>query len=107
MVPTLLCTDHFFQNDLENGNGTFLWADGYRYTGAFVEGLKTGYGEYYYKNGDSYKGTVSSSVRTPSSHSSCFSLKVENSTGRACTSGPTGPSTWASTTWTSAQASVP
>ena len=46
------------QNDLENGNGTFLWADGYRYTGAFVEGLKTGYGEYYYKNGDSYKGLV-------------------------------------------------
>ena len=43
---------------MENGNGTFLWADGYRYTGAFVEGLKTGYGEYYYKNGDSYKGRV-------------------------------------------------
>ena len=36
-----------------------MWADGYRYTGAFIDGLKTGYGEYYYKNGDSYKGTVS------------------------------------------------
>ena len=44
------------QNDLENGNGTFVWADGYKYTGAFINGLKTGYGEYYYKNGDSYKG---------------------------------------------------
>ena len=46
----------YFQNDLENGNGTFVWADGYRYTGAFIDGLKTGYGEYYYKNGDNYKG---------------------------------------------------
>ena len=52
------------KNDLEDGNGTFLWADGYRYTGAFVEGLKTGYGEYYYKNGDSYKGLVSAAILT-------------------------------------------
>ena len=41
---------------MENGNGTFTWADGYKYTGAFIDGLKTGYGEYYYKNGDNYKG---------------------------------------------------
>ena len=47
---------------MENGNGTFLWADGYRYTGAYVQGLKTGYGEYYYKNGDSYKGLVSAAI---------------------------------------------
>ena len=44
---------------MESGNGTFTWADGYKYTGAFIDGLKTGYGEYYYKNGDSYKGMFS------------------------------------------------
>ena len=47
------------QNDLENGNGTFVWTDGYKFTGAWVDGRKTGYGEYFYKNGDTYKGNVS------------------------------------------------
>ena len=47
------------KNDLENGNGTFIWTDGYKFSGAWIDGRKTGYGEYFYKNGDNYKGTVS------------------------------------------------
>ena len=46
------------QNDLENGNGTFIWTDGYKFSGAWIDGRKTGYGEYLYKNGDNYKGNV-------------------------------------------------
>jgi hypothetical protein len=48
----------FVQNDLEHGNGTFLWTDGYKYTGGWDTGIKSGYGEYFYNNGDVYRGMV-------------------------------------------------
>ena len=80
-----------------------MWADGYRYTGAFIDGLKTGYGEYYYKNGDNYKGMFQvedDNNDTDDDDDSmmirCF--RLASSTGRASTAGPTAPSTWASTT---------
>ena len=52
------CILLYSQNDLEHGNGTFIWVDGYNYTGGWVNGIKNGYGEYFYKNGDNYKGQV-------------------------------------------------
>ncbi len=48
-----------YQNDLEHGNGTFLWTDGYKYSGGWELGIKSGYGEYFYNNGDVYRGMVS------------------------------------------------
>ncbi len=44
---------------MEHGNGTFLWTDGYKYSGGWELGIKSGYGEYFYNNGDVYRGMVS------------------------------------------------
>ena len=42
------------------------------FQGGWVDGQKTGYGEYFYKNGDSYKGQVGIS----SLHLSCIFLSL-------------------------------
>ena len=38
------------------GKGEFLWPDGRRYNGSYVQSLKHGYGEYYFDDGSSYRG---------------------------------------------------
>ena len=83
----------FLQDDLENGNGTFIWTDGYKFTGSWVDGRKTGYGEYFYKNGDNYKGTVSSAANYRFLYLKyCFSSKQESSMAWVHTPGPMEPS---------------
>ena len=37
-----------------------MWTDGYKYTGGWENGIKSGYGEYFYNNGDVYRGMVRS-----------------------------------------------
>ena len=42
--------------DCENGHGTYVWADGDKYVGDWVDGKMHGKGTMYYTNGDKYEG---------------------------------------------------
>src|SRR6185312_12935557 len=39
-----------------NGTGTYIWADGKRYAGQWVNGKQTGDGDFKFPNGDHYVG---------------------------------------------------
>ena len=39
-----------------HGKGVFIWLDGRKYIGDYVEDKKQGYGEFYWKDGRVYKG---------------------------------------------------
>jgi radial spoke head protein 1 len=41
---------------LRNGTGTFIYPDGSRYEGNFLNGKRSGQGKYTYTNGDYYQG---------------------------------------------------
>lgn len=43
-------------NNKPHGKGVYIFALGDRYEGEINQGLKNGYGRYYYTNGDSYEG---------------------------------------------------
>ena len=39
-----------------NGIGVFSWPDGRKYTGEFVDGVKSGHGKYEWPDGKCYNG---------------------------------------------------
>ena len=45
-----------FVDDLKNGQGTFLYANGDIYVGTFVDDARTGQGKYTWAAGDEYEG---------------------------------------------------
>lgn len=49
--------------DCVNGKGRWLYANGDRYIGEFVNGISHGRGAYYYANGDIYKGEFTNGER--------------------------------------------
>ena len=59
--PTLTgCT----AGDCENGYGTYVWADGDKYVGDWVDGKKHGKGTLYYTNGEKYEGDFTDGTGT-------------------------------------------
>lgn len=40
----------------KHGQGTFIYLDGSKYEGAWVNDVREGFGTYYYANGDRYEG---------------------------------------------------
>lgn len=39
-----------------HGKGTFIWPEGKKYIGNYINNVRNGYGEYYYADGKIYKG---------------------------------------------------
>lgn len=52
------------QGDCQNGNGTYQWASGNKYTGSFKNGRRDGQGVFIFTNGDKYIGEFKQSKRT-------------------------------------------
>jgi hypothetical protein len=52
-------TDGNCSGDCENGNGTYIFNSGDKYSGAFINGQFNGQGKYIYKSGAYYDGTWS------------------------------------------------
>ena len=50
----------------QNGEGTYVWADGSRYTGGFKKGLQHGHGSIAFRNGASYVGSWKQGKRSGS-----------------------------------------
>ena len=50
--------------DCENGHGTYVWADGDKYVGDWVDGKMHGKGTMYYTNGDKYEGDFTDGTGT-------------------------------------------
>lgn len=44
------------KGNCHRGHGTFLWKDGNKYDGYWVDGKPQGFGDFIYSNGDKYKG---------------------------------------------------
>ena len=40
-----------------HGEGTFEWKDGRKYVGRYINGEKNGYGEFYWPDKTTYKGS--------------------------------------------------
>ena len=45
-----------WKNDLQNGKGIYKFKDGESYDGEYLDGERTGQGIFRYKNGDQYSG---------------------------------------------------
>lgn len=52
------------QGDCKNGEGTYVWSDGSRYTGGFQNGLQHGHGTLAFTSGASYVGAWEQGTRT-------------------------------------------
>ncbi|MCB1173050.1 MAG: hypothetical protein KDK39_05780 [Leptospiraceae bacterium] len=52
------------QGDCQNGEGTYLYPNGYRYRGSFKDGQRDGEGSLEYPNGDIYTGNFSANQRS-------------------------------------------
>ncbi len=46
----------YWSNNYFNGQGTYIWNDGRKYKGKFVDDLPEGYGIMEYPDGDVYEG---------------------------------------------------
>jgi hypothetical protein len=54
------------KGDCQHGEGTYVWADGSRYTGGFRKGLQHGHGSISFRNGASYVGSWKDGKRSGS-----------------------------------------